>query len=79
MMESIFDVCVGILLEAAELTRMTYKTVNVWIFCILWPLFTLALLIQARIQRGEIKRLRELLKGTGLTDGARKNSYRVSA
>lgn len=43
MSENIFNLCVMMLLDTAELTGMTYKEINVLIFCILWPAVTVVL------------------------------------
>ena len=43
-MNTIFDVCVAILVTIAEQFGMTYQAVNVWIFVIIWPVLTLILL-----------------------------------
>ncbi|MCD4782177.1 MAG: hypothetical protein K8S27_16755 [Candidatus Omnitrophica bacterium] len=39
-MDPIFDVCVRILLDLAEITGTFYKQINVIIFCIVWPCLT---------------------------------------
>jgi hypothetical protein len=43
MIESIFRLCVFVLMQLAYVLGTTYEAVNVWIFVILWPIFTLAL------------------------------------
>ncbi|MCA9394208.1 MAG: hypothetical protein KC900_08400 [Candidatus Omnitrophica bacterium] len=43
MSENIFNLCVMMLLDMAELTGMTYKEINVLIFCIAWPAVTVML------------------------------------
>ena len=53
-MNGIFDLCVVFLLWAARVTGTTYKQINVLIFCIAWPLFTLALMWLCWRQRREI-------------------------
>lgn len=42
-MNAVFDQCVIFLNWLAELAGLTYVEVNVWIFCIIWPLLTLGL------------------------------------
>jgi hypothetical protein len=53
--EYIFDWCVHFLADSANLIGISYKEINVWVFCILWPLLTLwqtiALIRQARVLR----------------------------
>jgi len=41
----IFDWCVELLEYVAPLVGMTYKELNVWLFVIIYPTITLALLI----------------------------------
>jgi hypothetical protein len=45
MIEEVFSGCVLLLIWAAKKLGMTYEAINVWIFCIIWPLFTLALMV----------------------------------
>ena len=42
-MNYIFDLCVKLLVWLAGKLNTTYETVNVWIFCIIWPLVTVGL------------------------------------
>ena len=44
-MQNIFNLCVECLLCLGALTGLTYVEVNVWIFCIIWPLLTVGLII----------------------------------
>ena len=55
--DAIFDFCVLVLLFLANLFGMTYKAVNVWIFVVVWPVLTLALIAVVVWQRLEIRRL----------------------
>jgi hypothetical protein len=57
MIDAIFDFCVLVLLFLADLFGMTYKAVNVWIFVIIWPVLTLALIAAVVWQRLRIKKL----------------------
>jgi hypothetical protein len=57
MIDSIFDLCVNFLVWLADLLGITYKAVNVWIFVIIWPFFTLGLIWIAFRQRRRIKQL----------------------
>ena len=43
-MNDIFDACVRILEILAKFFGTTYKAINVWIFVVIWPLFTLFLI-----------------------------------
>ena len=50
-----FNFCVRFLYEIGGILGITYEEINVWLFCIIWPLLTL-------IMFGEILRLRLKLK-----------------
>ena len=43
----IFNYCVVFLLWSASILGLTYKQINVLIFCILWPILTIILGIAA--------------------------------
>ncbi|MFN8459981.1 MAG: hypothetical protein U0401_35915 [Anaerolineae bacterium] len=62
MIDQIFDLCVQILLFLAHQLGMTYKAINVWIFVVIWPIFTLLLI--AIIIRQHMK----IRIATGVTD-----------
>ncbi len=57
MTDAVFDGCVLLLLFLADLLGMTYKAINVWIFVIIWPVLTLALIAIVVWQRLKIRRL----------------------
>lgn len=57
MIDAIFNGCVVLLLFLADLFGMTYEAVNVWIFVVIWPLFTLVLIAVVVWQRWRIRRL----------------------
>lgn len=42
-METLFYLCVDALQFLADVTHLTYKEVNVIIFCFLWPAYTIFL------------------------------------
>ena len=44
MTDYIFEKCVVLLHWLARKCGTTYEAINVWIFCIIWPLFTMALI-----------------------------------
>ena len=46
-----FDFCVKLLFDVADIIGISYEEINVWIFCVIWPILTL-------IMFGEILRLR---------------------
>jgi hypothetical protein len=63
MIDAIFDWCVRLLVFLAEQLGMTYKAINVWIFVIIWPVVTLALVLLVVRQRVRIRGLlREIEK-----------------
>jgi hypothetical protein len=41
MIDRIFDRCVELLVWSADKLGMTYKEINVWIFCVIMPLVIL--------------------------------------
>ncbi len=61
MIDTIFDLCVLLLVNLADVFDTTYKAINVWIFVILWPAFTLALIALAIAQHLKIRKLERLL------------------
>ena len=44
MISNTFSLCVELLVWLAHLLGMSYEEVNVWIFCVIWPLITLLLI-----------------------------------
>jgi hypothetical protein len=57
MINATFDYCVWILNVLADLLGITYQAINVWIFVVLWPLLTLALIAIIFGQQVTIRRL----------------------
>jgi hypothetical protein len=57
MIDAIFDKCVELLVFLANQLGMTYEAINVWIFVIIWPIFTLALIALVILQQLKIRRL----------------------
>ena len=62
IINAVFDSCVDILLWLADLLGIGYHTINVWIFCILWPIFTLTLVFVVVRQHRKIRRLKHELE-----------------
>tara|TARA_R110000744_G_scaffold366676_1_gene475826 strand:+ start:1633 stop:1812 length:180 start_codon:yes stop_codon:yes gene_type:complete len=54
-MEELFDICVDILYWIGDVTGLTYKEANIWIFVIIHPLLTLGLLIRTITLKKKIK------------------------
>ena len=53
----VFNWCVQFLTWLGNLLGMSYQAINVWIFCILWPAFTLLLIVIVLHQRRKIRAL----------------------
>jgi hypothetical protein len=62
LIDSCFDLCVKLLLWLADLFGVSYNTINIWIFCVLWPLFTVALILIVVQQARKIRSLKRELK-----------------
>ena len=56
-MDGVFDACVDLLVAGASALGISYNAINVWVFCIFWPLLTLALVGTVLYQRAKIRRL----------------------
>ena len=67
MINKIFDFCVWLLVQLADLFGLTYKAINVWVFVILWPIATLALMAAVIIQHLKIRGLLKQLKSQAST------------
>lgn len=57
-MNEIFDFCVQILFQIADIFDITYKEANVWVFVILEPIIFIILLLIILKQRITIKKLK---------------------
>lgn len=44
MIDRIYDWCVQLLLFLAAKVGMTYEALNIWIFVVIWPVFTIVLI-----------------------------------
>jgi Flp pilus assembly protein TadB len=58
-MNEIFDWCVWVLVVLAEWLGITYEEINVWIFVIIWPLLTIALIVLTFVQQRKIRRFEQ--------------------
>ena len=54
-MNELFDICVAILQWFADLTGLTYKEANIWIFVIIHPLLTISLFLIIIKLRAKLK------------------------
>ena len=61
IIDALFDLCVQILLWLADLFGVSYNTINIWIFCIIWPIFTIVLIVAVIKQRLKIRNLKQEL------------------
>lgn len=50
-MDSIFNTCVDLLYYLSATFNCTYETINVIIFCIIWPSLTIQLFIKAYVKK----------------------------
>ena len=62
MINEIFDWCVQFLVFWAGRLGMSYKAINVWVFVIIWPIFTLLLIGLVVAQQVKICRLQRNAK-----------------
>ena len=37
----VFNICVKFLYDAAAILGITYEEINVWLFCVIWPILTI--------------------------------------
>jgi len=58
-MNELFDICVDILYWISDLTGLSYKEANIWIFVIIHPLITVSLLFITIKQRVILKKVRD--------------------
>jgi hypothetical protein len=58
MIDSVFRLCVDILVWLAGIFGVSYEAVNVAIFCVLWPLLTLFMALVIWCQRTTINQLK---------------------
>ena len=68
-MDAIFDWCVAVLVYFAGVFGITYKEINVWVFVIIWPLISIALVVIIVVQRIRIRRLEKALQRTENSNG----------
>lgn len=56
-MNDLFDLCVAILYWISDLTGLTYKEANIWIFVIIHPLLSASLIYYILKLKRKLKRL----------------------
>jgi hypothetical protein len=50
-MAELFDLCVGAMYLMSDITGLTYKEINIWLFVIIHPAITLTLLTLLTFKR----------------------------
>jgi hypothetical protein len=58
MINRIFDACVSLLLYLADRLGLSYEAINVWIFVVIWPVLTVALVLVIILQYRQLRSLR---------------------
>jgi hypothetical protein len=58
IIDFLFDLCVDILLWLADLFGVSYNTINIWIFCVIWPIITVVLIAVVIRQHLRIRHLK---------------------
>lgn len=56
--DGVFDTCVQILLWGADLLGISYNEINIWVFCVIWPILTILLFGLVIYQYLRIKKLK---------------------
>ena len=51
--DTIFNFCVLLLYDVANILGISYEEINVWLFCVIWPFLSLVLF--AEVMRLRIK------------------------
>ena len=59
LVDTLFQACVDLLNRGGAMTGLTYREINIVVFCVLWPLLTLALVWTVIRQRRTIRELRD--------------------
>jgi hypothetical protein len=58
--DNIFDICVIFLVELAKLLGISYEEINIWIFCVIYPVVILLLCYQiVRLNKRKCKCLKK--------------------
>ena len=55
--DTIFNFCVRILYDVANILGISYEEINVWLFCVIWPILSLVLfaeVIRLRIKNEQM-------------------------
>ena len=55
--DTIFNFCVRLLYDVANILGISYEEINVWLFCVIWPILSLVLfaeVIRLRIKNEQM-------------------------
>jgi len=55
--DTIFNFCVRLLYDVANILGISYEEINVWLFCVIWPILSLVLfaeIIRLRIKNEQM-------------------------
>ncbi len=55
---AVYAACVDFMLQAARLFGVTYRDANAFMFFVLWPLVTVALILIVVVQAARLRRMR---------------------
>ena len=59
--DTIFNFCVRLLYDMANILGISYEEINVWLFCVIWPFLSLVLfaeVIRLRIKNEQMTKNR---------------------
>ena len=56
----VFNYCVKLLYDVASIMGISYEEINVWVFCIVWPIATIVILGEMVRLKIQIRRLKPL-------------------
>ena len=59
--DTIFNFCVRLLYDVANILGISYEEINVWLFCVIWPFLSLVLfaeVIRLRIKNEQMTKNR---------------------
>ncbi len=66
IIDGLFELCVQILLCTADIFGMSYNEINIWVFCIIWPILTIFLIGLVYYQHVKIRRMKIILQRQSL-------------
>jgi hypothetical protein len=52
--DTVYDACIILLIEVAYVLNITYEEINVWLFCILWPILTVYQTLRIVYLKGKV-------------------------